>query len=124
MTMASKRTFYRILHESGYYFLQASQKGLVSGNDRKKRVKYAKEMKRHLSENPNFSKDDVAFYFDAVFGICYLLFAICNLQFAICNLVFGIWYLVFGIWYLVLGIWYLLLVFVLCYSHFEENKSN
>ena len=111
MTMASKRTFYRILHESGYYFLQASQKGLVSGNDRKKRVKYAKEMKRHLSENPNFSKDDVAFYLDAVFGICYLLFAICNLQ-------FGIWYLVFGIWYLVLGIWYLLLVFVIWYLVF------
>ena len=66
MTMASKRTFYRILHESGYYFLQARQKGLVSGNDRKKRVKYAKEMKRHLSENPNFWKDDVVFYLDAV----------------------------------------------------------
>ena len=66
MTMESKRTFYRILHESGYYFLQARQKGLVSGNDRKKRLKYAKEMKCHLSENPNFWKDDVAFYLDAV----------------------------------------------------------
>ena len=66
MTMASKSTFYRFLRERGYHFLQARQKGLVTAEDRKKRIKYAREMKRHLLEYPNFWKEDIAFYLDAV----------------------------------------------------------
>ena len=46
MTMASKRTFYRILHESGYYFLQARQKGLVSGNDETPFIREPKLLER------------------------------------------------------------------------------
>ena len=66
MTMASKRTFYRCLREHGYHFLQARQKGLVTVNDRKKRIIYAREMTRHLLIYPNFWKEDIAFYLDAV----------------------------------------------------------
>ena len=66
MTMASKRTFYRFLHKRSYQFLQARQKGLVNVKDRKKRIKYAREMKRHLLEYPNFWKEDITFYLDAV----------------------------------------------------------
>ena len=53
MTMVSKRTFYRFLREHGYHFLQARQKGLVTVKDRKKRIRYTREMKRHLIEYNN-----------------------------------------------------------------------
>ena len=66
MTMASKRRFYRFLRECSYHFLQAGQKGLVTAKDRKKRIKYAREMKCHLLEYPNFWKEDIAFYWDSV----------------------------------------------------------
>ena len=64
--MASRRTFSRYLNESGYSYLQARKKGLLSENDRKLRVRFARKMKRVAAENPQFWANEVAFYLDAV----------------------------------------------------------
>ena len=64
--LASERTFSRYLNENGYYFLQARKKGMLNEKDKKQRLKYAKQMKCHLSSNPNFWKEDIAFYLDGV----------------------------------------------------------
>ena len=65
--MANKGTFYRFLREQSYQqFLQARQKGLVTVKNSKKRIRYAREMKRHLLEYPYFCKEDIALYLDAV----------------------------------------------------------
>ena len=64
--LASERTFSRCLNENGFFFLQARKKGVLHEKDKKQRLKYAKEMRRVLSSNPNFWKDDIAFYLDGV----------------------------------------------------------
>lgn len=63
---ACERTFSRCLNENGYYFLQARKKGMLNEKDKRQRFKYAKQMKRQLSSNPNFWKEDIAFYLDGV----------------------------------------------------------
>ena len=64
--LASERTFSSCLNENGYYFLQARKKGMLNEEDKTQRFKYAKQMKRQLSNNPNFWKEDVTFYLDGV----------------------------------------------------------
>ena len=67
LKMASRRTFSRRLNEEGYGFLQARKKGLLNDKDRKLRMKYARRIKRNcLLPNPNFWKNEVAFYLDGV----------------------------------------------------------
>ena len=67
LKMASRLTFSRRLNDEGYRFLQARKKGLLKDKDRKLRMKYATRIKRNcLLENPNFWKNEVAFYLDGV----------------------------------------------------------
>ena len=60
------RTFSRYLNENGYYFLQARKNVMLNEKDKRQPFKYAKQMKRQLSSNPNFWKEDIAFYLDWV----------------------------------------------------------
>lgn len=64
--MASRRTFSRYLNENGYGYLQARKKGLLSENDRKLRIRFARKMKRVVAQNPHFWTHEVGFYLDAV----------------------------------------------------------
>ena len=66
LEMASRRTFSRYLNEEGYSYLQARKKGLLSENDRKQRLRFAREMRRKVTENPDFWTNEVAFFLDAV----------------------------------------------------------
>lgn len=66
LEMASRRTFSRYLSEEGYSYLQARKKGLLSENDRKQRLRFAREMRRKVRENPDFWTNEVAFFLDAV----------------------------------------------------------
>ena len=64
--LASERTFSRCLNANGYYFLQARKKGLLNEKDKRQRLKYALQMKRHLSSSPNFWTEDIGFFLDGV----------------------------------------------------------
>lgn len=64
--LASRRTFSRYLNEKGYGYFQARKKGVLSENDRKLRLKYARKMKREISANPEFYTNDLSFYLDGV----------------------------------------------------------
>ena len=64
--MASHRTFNRYLNEKGYGYFQVRKKGLLTENDCKLRLKYARKMKRELAVNPDFYNHEVAFYLDGV----------------------------------------------------------
>ena len=66
LEMASRRTFSRYLNEEGYSYLQARKKGLLSENDRKLRLRFAREMKRKVRQNPDFWTNEVAFFLDGV----------------------------------------------------------
>lgn len=66
LEMASRRTFSRYLNEEGYSYLQARKKGLLSENDRKQRLRFLREMRRKVRENPDFWTNEVAFFLDAV----------------------------------------------------------
>ena len=61
--MTSRRTFLRYLNEEGYSYMQARKKGK---NDRKLRLRFAREMKRKLRQNPDFWTNEVAFFLDGV----------------------------------------------------------
>lgn len=62
ITDVSVRTIQRILNHNKYYHLKARRKGLLSTDDLKKRLRFAKEMKREKTEE--FWSEDIAFYFD------------------------------------------------------------
>ena len=64
--MASRRTFSRYLNENGYGYLQARNKGLLSENDRKLRIWFARKMKCMVVQNPQFWMHEVGFYLDVV----------------------------------------------------------
>ena len=60
----SVRTVNRFLNESGYSYLQARRKGLLSNGDRKKRVAFARRM---VKENTKcFWMNEISFYLDGV----------------------------------------------------------
>ena len=65
--MASRRTFNRYFNEKGYGYFQARKKGLLTENNCKLRLKYARKMKRELAVNPDFYNHEVAFYLDGVY---------------------------------------------------------
>ena len=48
--MASRRTFSRYLNENGNGYLQARKKGLLSENDGKLRIRFARKMKRVVAQ--------------------------------------------------------------------------
>ena len=68
ITTVSVRTVRRLLNRRGYYYLQARKKGLLTANDRTKRVGFAKMVLRDYG-NDIWSKE-VAFYLDGV-GFAY-----------------------------------------------------
>ena len=61
--------FHAILTRMGNGYLQARKKGLLSENDRKLRIRFARKMKRVVAQNPQFWTHEVGFYLDAVFFI-------------------------------------------------------
>ena len=58
----SLRTVTRYLNSKGYFYLQARKKGLMSVEDHKKRVKFAKHMRRNYC--PDVWKKDMCFFLD------------------------------------------------------------
>ena len=61
---ASFRTVQRFLRSQGYKYLQARQKGLLTDKDLKKRLKFARKIKREY--NDNLWTEQIAFFLDAV----------------------------------------------------------
>lgn len=59
----SVRTVQRLLNRNGYYFLQARKKGLMSAKDRRRRVQFARKMRKDY--NLNIWKSGIGFYLDA-----------------------------------------------------------
>lgn len=59
----SLRTAQRILNRNGYHHLKARRKGILSSEDAKKRLAFARKMKKKL---PDFWQEGIAFYFDGV----------------------------------------------------------
>ena len=59
----SRRTLLNTLHRNGYRFRQARKKGLLTYNDPKTRLVYAKKMTKRPA---SFWCDEVSFYLDAV----------------------------------------------------------
>ena len=66
LQMAHRRMFSHFLNERGYGYFVARRKGIVSGKDRKLRLKSARKMKCELARNSEFFKDEVMFYLDGV----------------------------------------------------------
>jgi len=64
--LACERTYSHCLNDNGYYFLQTRKKGMLSEKDKRKRFKYARQMKHQLASNPDFWKEDILFYLDGV----------------------------------------------------------
>ncbi len=62
----SYRTFYRELRSEGFQYLQARKKGLMSQLDRAKRLKFARECKIVLQDEPALFHEVIAFYLDGV----------------------------------------------------------
>ena len=67
-SQASNRTVRRCLKRHGYHFLQARKKGLMSSADLKKRVAFAKKVKKTYpttlwTEMVGFFLDGVSFYY-------------------------------------------------------------
>ena len=59
----SLRTAQRILNRNGYHHLKARRKGILSVGDAKKRLSFARKMKK---KEPEFWQEGIAFYFDGV----------------------------------------------------------
>ena len=64
--VASRRTYSRYLNELGYCYFSARRKGILSDNDKKVRLQFARKMKQELIRNPDFWKNEVSFYLDWV----------------------------------------------------------
>ena len=60
----SFRTVQRFLRSQGYKYLQARQKGLLTDKDLKKRLKFARKIKREY--NDSLWTEQIAFFLDAV----------------------------------------------------------
>lgn len=63
ITHASNRTCRRDLNENGFHYLQTRKKGLMSKEDLKKRVKFARDMIKNHS--PDLWTKEISFYLDA-----------------------------------------------------------
>ena len=60
----SFRTVQRFLHSQGYKYLQARQKGLLTDKDLKKRLRFARKIKREYDDN--LWTERIAFFLGAV----------------------------------------------------------
>ena len=58
--MATSRTYSHYLNELGYFFL-ARRKGILSDNDKKVRLQFARNMKQEVNRNPDFLKNEMSF---------------------------------------------------------------
>jgi hypothetical protein len=65
-TLVHRRTFTKYLNALGFKFLQARKKGLLSDEDKKKRFRYACDMKKTLRKCPDFYVNHISFYLDGV----------------------------------------------------------
>lgn len=61
-----RRTFSSYLNGLGYRFLNARKKGLLTEKDKDQRLKYARKMVAITKEFPDYYKNHIAFYLDAV----------------------------------------------------------
>ena len=59
----TERTGQRILNRNGYHYLSARKKGVVSNDDCRKRLQFAKKW---VKEDQSFWRQSIAFYFDGV----------------------------------------------------------
>ena len=64
MSQVSCRTVQRFLHSNGYRYLNSTKKGVLLNTDLKRRLKFAKRMKKDY--NNNVWKEKIAFYLDGV----------------------------------------------------------
>lgn len=65
-TQASRRTYSRYLNRAGYAYFSARRKGVLTEKDKKLRLRFARTMKREMSRNGEFWKNEIAFYLDGV----------------------------------------------------------
>ena len=56
----------RYLNELGYYYFSTWRNGILSDNDKKEQLQFARKMKQELIRNPDFWKNEVSFYLDGV----------------------------------------------------------
>lgn len=63
---ASVGTYSRYLNDMGFFFLQARKKGLLTENNKKLRLQFARKMERYEKENAHFWANEIAFYLDGV----------------------------------------------------------
>ena len=63
---ASYRTYVRAMNKMGYRYLQTRRKGLLSEQDKKQRMCFAKEKLSLLKKEPDFWTKKIAFYLDGV----------------------------------------------------------
>ena len=52
--VATRRTYSRYLNELGYFYFSARRKGILSDNDKKVRLQFARNMKHKMNRNPDF----------------------------------------------------------------------
>ena len=64
ITSISYRTLIHTLNDAGYHFLRSRKKGILSPNDRQRRVRYAKTALKYY--DTHFWTDDVHLYLDGV----------------------------------------------------------
>ena len=64
--VATRRTYSRYLNELGYFYFSARRKGILSDNDKKVRLQFARNMKHKMNRNPDFWKNEISFYLDGV----------------------------------------------------------
>ena len=64
ITSISYRTLVRTLNDAGYHFLRSRRKGILSSDDRQRRVRYAKTALKNY--NTHFWTDEVLLYLDGV----------------------------------------------------------
>jgi len=64
--VANRRTYLRYLNELGYYYCLAWRKGILSDNDKKVRLQFARNIQQDPFRNPDFWKNEISFYLDGV----------------------------------------------------------
>ena len=67
--VASRRTYSCYLKKLGHYYFSAQRKGILSDNDKKVRLQFARNMKQEMIRNPAFWKNEISFYLDGALFI-------------------------------------------------------
>lgn len=63
---ASYSTYVRILHEQGYACRQTRRKGILSENDKKVRLQFARKELKRVQDEKDYWTDKIGFYLDGV----------------------------------------------------------